>query len=79
LLVLVYHAIMETMNERIREAVRIELARRRMTKSALARKVGKTPQYLSQIMNGQSGDVPDVWQNIFDELELDLVVVPREQ
>lgn len=66
------------MNERIREAVRIELARRRSNQTRLAHKVGVTPQYISDIMNGKSGNVPTVWGRIFDELGLELTVKPKD-
>ena len=68
---------MATVNERIREAVRIELARRASNQAQLAEKVGVSPQYVSDVMRARAGNVPAVWQRIFDELDLDLVVVPK--
>ena len=68
---------MATVNERIREAVRIELARRASNQAQLAEKVGVSPQYVSDVMRARAGNVPAVWQRIFDELELDLVVLPK--
>ena len=70
---------MATVNERIREAVRIELARRASNQARLAKKVGVSPQYISDVMRARAGNVPDVWQRIFDELGLDLVVVPKQE
>ena len=67
------------MNEQIREGVRIALAKRNMNRVELARAVGVSPQYLSQILNGQRGDVPEAWQRIFDELGLELVVKPVDK
>lgn len=68
---------MEPMNDRIREAVRVELARRRSNQTRLAQQVGVTPQYISDIMSGKSGNVPTVWGRIFDELGLELTVKPK--
>ncbi len=71
---MLYYVIMETMTEQIREAVRIELAKRKWSQSELARRIEKSPQFISQIMGNDRGDVPEYWQNIFDELGLELVV-----
>lgn len=68
---------MEPMNERIREAVRIELAKRRASQAQLADEVGVSRQYISDLMNGKSGNVPAVWSRIFDELDLELAVTPK--
>jgi len=70
---------MEPMNEKIREAVRIELARRNSNQAALAEKVGVSPQYLSDIMRGKSGNVPAVWSRIFEELGLSLIAVKDDK
>jgi ribosome-binding protein aMBF1 (putative translation factor) len=70
---------MMTMTEQIREAVRVELAKRKWSKSELARRIDKTPQFISQIMGSERGDVPDYWQSIFDELDLELVVVEKQK
>ena len=69
---------MATVNERIRQAVRIELARRDSNQAQLADKVGVSRQYINNVMRARAGNVPAVWQRIFDELELDLVVTKRE-
>lgn len=68
---------MGTVNERIREAVRVELARRASNQAQLADKVGVSKQYISDVMRARAGNVPAVWQRILDELDLDLVVVPK--
>jgi len=65
---------MATVNERIRQAVRIELARRDSNQAKLAKQVGVSPQYVSDVMRARAGNVPEVWQRIFDELGLELVV-----
>jgi transcriptional regulator with XRE-family HTH domain len=68
---------MTTVNERIRQAVRIELARRDSNQAKLAKQVGVSPQYISDVMRARAGNVPEVWQRIFDELDLELVARPK--
>ncbi len=68
---------MATVNERIRQAVRIELAKRDTNQAKLAERIGVSRQHVNNVMRARSGNVPGVWQRIFDELDLDLVVVPR--
>ena len=69
---------MATVNERIREAVRVELARRDTNQAQLAEKVGVTRQYVNNVMRARAGNVPGVWQRIFDELGLELVVQRKD-
>jgi transcriptional regulator with XRE-family HTH domain len=66
------------MNNDIRQYVRLELSKRNMSQSRLAAEIGVSRQYLSNIMRGVSGNVPSVWEKIFTELELDLVVQPKQ-
>lgn len=70
---------MEPMNERIRQAVRVELARRNSSQARLADDVGVSRQYISDIMSGKSGNVPSVWGRIFDELGLELTVKSKPE
>ena len=70
---------MGTVNDRIREAVRVELARRASNQAELAEKVGVSKQYISDVMRARAGKVPAVWQRILDELDLELVVTKRRQ
>jgi len=70
---------MEVVNARIREAVRVALARRDNTQAQLAEKVGVSRQYLNNLMRARTGNVPSVWQRIFDELDLELVVRSKDR
>lgn len=69
-----YRGNMTTVNDDIRAAVRVELARRGESQAKLAARVGVSPQYLSDVMRARAGNVPAVWQRILDELDLELVV-----
>lgn len=69
---------LDKMNDQIRRAVRIELAKHNQKQTDLAERLGVTRQYVSALMRGETGNVPDVWQRIFDDLGLELVVQAKE-
>jgi transcriptional regulator with XRE-family HTH domain len=60
-------------NARIRRAVKVRLAELDMTQADLAERVGVKPQYVSDILTGKVGKVPDAWQKILEALDLELV------
>jgi transcriptional regulator with XRE-family HTH domain len=62
------------MNDEIRHAVKVALAKRKLTQGQLAQRVGITPQHFSRMMRGESSNVPEAWQRVFDELGLELTV-----
>lgn len=68
---------MDTMNDRIRRAVRVSLAERDMTQADLARLIEMKPQYMSELLTGKTGKIPNAWQRILDALGLELVAVPK--
>ena len=69
---------MEPVNDKVRQAVRIELARRDSNQAKLADRIGVSRQYVSDVMRGKAGRVPAVWQKILDDLGLEVVVRPKE-
>ena len=73
-----YRVNMDTVNERIRQAVRIELAKRDSNQAKLAERIGVSRQQINNVMRARAGNVPSVWQRIFDELDLELVVQQRD-
>ena len=68
---------MNNMTEGIREAVRIELARRDWNRTRLADETGLSRQYISELIGGKAGNLSPAWQRIFDELGLEVVVQPK--
>ena len=62
---------------KIREEVRVALARKNMKQSELADSMGVSRQYLNTYLSGKAGDVPKLWEKVFDELGLELVVIPK--
>jgi ribosome-binding protein aMBF1 (putative translation factor) len=74
-----YPVNMLAMTDKIREAIRIELARRDMSQVDLAKKVKRTPQQINNVVRGESAKLPDVWSDIFDALGLELTVQPKRK
>ncbi len=66
---------MKGMNDDVREAVRIELARRKWRQNDLAAHTQLSKQHISQLMTGKTRDVPDAWSRIFKTLGLKVIVV----
>ncbi len=67
-----------TVNDHIRQAIRIELAKRNMKQAELAEKMGMSKQYLNRIMLGQIGKIPKTWEKLLDEFDLELVVRQKD-
>jgi transcriptional regulator with XRE-family HTH domain len=75
---MIYHiSMIKVMNDQIREEVRVALARANMNQSKLAERIGVSKQYLNTYLRGKAGDIPKLWQAVFDELGLELVVRPK--
>jgi transcriptional regulator with XRE-family HTH domain len=67
-----------SMTDEIRHAVKVELAKKRLTQAQLAEQIGVTPQHFSRMMQGVSSNVPDAWQKVLDKLGLELTVKQKE-
>ena len=67
------------MNEEIRKAIQEVLHQKRISQAELARKLDKTPQEISRALKDpiRGGKIPELWQDILDELDLEIVVQPR--
>lgn len=70
---------MQTMNDKIREEVRVALARKALNQSDLAERIGVSKQYLNAYINGKAGSVPRLWAKVFNELGLELTISPRKE
>jgi transcriptional regulator with XRE-family HTH domain len=68
---------MDNMTDSVREAVRIELAKRDWNRTKLAEETGLSRQYISELMSGKAGVLSPAWQRVFDKLGLELVLQPR--
>jgi transcriptional regulator with XRE-family HTH domain len=69
---------MNTMTEHIREAVRAELGRRNINRTALAKQAGVSKQFVSQMLNGTAANIPDSWQKVLDALGWELRVFDKD-
>lgn len=76
---LCYAYTMVGMNERIRGKIKEEMKRKKMSINALSSKLDMPRPNLSRLLNGRSGKVPESWQAILDELDLELVVQPKKK
>ena len=68
------------MNDEIRAAVSARLAEKHMSRSELARSIGKHPNSVTRALNGlkDGGQIPPIWQDILNALNLELTARPRE-
>lgn len=65
------------MTDSVREAIRIELAKRNWNRTKLAEETGLSRQYISELMGGKAGVLSPAWQRVFDKLGLELVLQPK--
>ncbi|GGK25810.1 hypothetical protein GCM10008955_19430 [Deinococcus malanensis] len=69
------------MNDEIRAAVDARLQDKGLSRSDLARAIGKTPQAITRALNGGKdggGQVPGIWAAILETLDLELVAQPKQ-
>jgi cyanate lyase len=67
-----------TVNHNVREAVILQLHRKRITRRELAAQIGMDETYLSRLINGDREGGREAWQKILDALDLELTAVPKE-
>ena len=69
------------MNESIRKAVKERLKEKESSQNKLAERLGMKPTSISRMLSdsARSGEVTRNWQRIFDDLGLNLIVVPNEE
>lgn len=65
------------MNDQVRQSVREVMQERGITQTALAEQLGVFRPNLNRVLNGQSGNIPKMWSDVLDVLELDVVAVKR--
>ena len=70
---------MGIVTDELRAELRAELARRRIKHKDLAAELGMSRTYLSNLLNGQRGQLTDKWQRLLDHLDLELVVRPKRR
>ncbi|BDP44842.1 hypothetical protein DAETH_48110 (plasmid) [Deinococcus aetherius] len=65
------------MNPEVRQAVREAMKDRELTQVELAQRLGMTQPALAKMLTGRTGQVPESWQKVLDELGLKLIAVPK--
>jgi transcriptional regulator with XRE-family HTH domain len=55
----------------------MELARRDLQQKDLSKMTGLSPQHISDLLRGRSGNLAEGWEKIFDALGLRLTAVPK--
>jgi hypothetical protein len=65
------------MTDAIRTVVKGELEQQKKSQRQLAIDLDMAPQYLGEMLNAQTSNVPKRWQQVFDALGLALVVQPK--
>lgn len=64
-------------NDNVREAVILQLHRKRMTRRELARRTEMHETYLSRMITGDREGGREAWEKILDALDLELTAVPK--
>ena len=67
------------MNDAIRASVEKELEHRDLSRSEVAIRANLTRQYVTDMLNGRKGGVPESWQRLLDALDLELYVRPKDK
>lgn len=67
------------MNAAIRKAVRERMKDLKVTQAALGAQVGMAQPNIQRLLAGRVAPIPDSWQRVLDALNLELIVVPREE
>jgi transcriptional regulator with XRE-family HTH domain len=66
------------MNEKIVQTVKAKMKQDGISQQALADRLGMQRTNLVKIVNGHVSGVPRRWQEVLDELGLELIAVPKE-
>jgi transcriptional regulator with XRE-family HTH domain len=48
-----------------------------LTQEGLAEKLGTLQPSIARLLSGKSGAIPKLWQEVLDQLDLELVAVPK--
>lgn len=70
---------MTVMNDSVRALVKQTMLERHMTQTELAKRVGLERPAVSRLLNGAVGKIPENWQRILDELNIELIAVKKSR
>ncbi len=66
------------MNEKIVRTVKAKMEADGISQGELSRRLGMERANLVRLTNGRGGGIPRRWQEVLDELGLELIAVPKE-
>lgn len=66
------------MTDEVRAKVRGRLEELGISQRQLAQRLGRHPQYIWDVLNGKSGNIPKSWRDILAAVGLELTVRPVE-
>jgi predicted transcriptional regulator len=66
------------MTDEIRREIEFVLKSRNLTRSEVAKSANLTRQYLTDMLKGRKGNVPESWLQLLDALNLELCVREKE-
>ena len=67
------------MNQNVREAIILELFRKRFTRRQLAEMAEMDETYLSRLLSGSREGGRAAWEKILDVLDLELTAKPKQE
>ena len=65
------------MTDKVLQEVRAEMRERGLTQLELAKRIAANNQYVNDILTGKRGTISKRWEDILDELGLELTVTPK--
>jgi len=65
-------------NDNVREAIILQLHRKRITRRELAKQIGMNETYLSRLITGDREGGREAWERILTALDLELTAKERE-
>ena len=74
-----YGFMMDTMNDQIRQAVKVELTKRKLKQYEFAEQISMSRQQFNEIITGKIGEVPKSWERIFEGLDWELMPIPKNK
>jgi transcriptional regulator with XRE-family HTH domain len=64
-------------NRRLRQEIERHMRRERITQAELARRLGMSPQYLSDVLTGRRSRLPRSLEKVLEALELEIELRPQ--
>ena len=67
------------MNPYVRQAAKVLISKNGLTQTDIAQRIGSTKSNVSKALKGNLGQVPTVWQRINDEVNAEMVLLPKDK